>query len=40
MLGFVSWALIQLDLLAALNAHALLKCKKFLRVNNAMVPFK
>lgn len=39
MLGFVSWALIQLDLLAALKAHALLKCKKSLRVNNAMLPF-
>ena len=39
MAGFVSWALIQLDLLAAMNAHALLKCKKVLRVNNAMFPF-
>ncbi len=40
MAGFVSWAWLQLDGLAALSAQALLKCKKNLRVNNAVLPLR
>jgi hypothetical protein len=40
MAGFVSWAWMPMDGLAALKAHALLQFKKTLRVNNAMLPLR